>query len=126
MALVPTELPVGYVLFPMLIFVWLPFWSYRSWDQLVTDLPGTYAGIWLVLGYIAATLIDFWLQSSEMENGLQNAILDTYYPDLKSGGRPWPIRIAENLLKNLYWVIAGIYLLCRKKSAPKALGLSHD
>lgn len=93
----PRILPFGAVAFFMLLFIWFPYWAYRNWNDLVSDLPSTYTAISIGVIIIATIQIDWWWSFSHARNDLRLFILKHYYPQMENWRSPWQIKLLDSL-----------------------------
>lgn len=42
----------------LVLFVWLPFWAWRNWQRVTSDLPATYATVIVALLFVAFLSLD--------------------------------------------------------------------
>ena len=57
LATIPCLIQFGVITAFLFLFVWLPYWGYRNWQDVVTDPPATWATIFtalLILAYLFA------------------------------------------------------------------------
>ncbi len=92
------SIPVsGFIYFLMLLFIWFPYWTYRNWNDLVSDLPWICAAISVAIIIIATMQLDCWWSFSEARNGLKSLILKNHSPQLKNWDTPWQIKFIDFL-----------------------------
>jgi len=102
--------PLGAFAFVMSLFIWFPYWAYRNWNDLVSDLPATCTAIGMVIMITTIIQLDSLWSFSEARNNFRLFILENYYPKMENWRSPWQIKLIDSLAQNM---VVAIILLRR-------------
>jgi len=98
----PTSFLFGNIGLVMFLLIPVPYWAYRNWNDVVEDLPATYATIIVALVLIEAYNFEFWWTIDGVRSGLRLRILQAEYS--------WLLTVLDWISRCIFLVL----IFCRR------------